>query len=56
MFNVVFCPVRHKLAAQVIKDKEGIKIMQNGRVLINAGSINNISIVCPAGHGVKVKI
>lgn len=58
MMRGIFCQKCHRLAAQVVEDKEKVKITQNGRTLIsmNKGSNSEISIKCPAGHSIKVKV
>jgi hypothetical protein len=55
----VFCPKCHRLAAQVIDDDKGVRITQNGKVLVNFGkgsTRNSLSVMCPAKHPVKVKV
>ena len=57
--KTIFCPICHKLTAQVIRDDNGVKLMQNGKSILSLGknsSGNSISIRCPAGHNVKVEM
>lgn len=55
----VFCGKCHRLAAVVIADNEGTKVMQNGKSLLNIKGqtkMNDFSIKCPQGHPVKIKV
>ena len=55
----VFCPRCHKLTAQVVRNDEGVKLVQNGKTLLSLGkgsSGNSIAVKCEAGHTVSVKI
>ena len=55
----IFCPRCHKLAAQVIRNDGRVKISQGGKVLVSfeGGSEGNkISVNCPNGHPVEVKV
>ena len=59
MSKVVFCPICHKLTAQIIRDNNGVKLMQNGKSILSLGknsSGNSIAIKCADGHSVKVEI
>lgn len=57
----VFCKKCHRLAAQIQRGKEEIKIIQGGKVLMSLGkganiSMNKLSVQCPSGHNVKVEV
>ena len=57
--TVIFCPKCHRLVAQVVKDDNGVKVMQGEKVLISLGGSsskgNKISVNCPNGHPVEVE-
>jgi len=57
--NRIFCPKCHKLTAEIRKNEERVELVQNGKVLLalsSKSSGNKISVRCPSGHSVEVKI
>jgi len=56
--GVVFCPNCYKEAYRLVDDNESVKIMQDGKCLINLNNSSsvNMSINCPGGHPVTVEI
>lgn len=57
--NSIFCPKCHKLTAQIIRNEDGVKVIQNGKVLLSLGkgsSGNSLAVSCPSGHRVKVEV
>ena len=57
--KMIFCPVCHKLTAQVIRNDNGVKLMQNGKSTLSLGknsSGNSIAIKCSDGHSVKAEM
>lgn len=59
MSKTIFCPVCHKLTAQVIRDGNGVRLMQNGKSILSLGknsSGNSIGVKCPDGHSVSVEM
>ena len=59
IMNSKFCTRCHRLAAQVVRTKDSVKVMQGRKVLISLGggsSIDNLSINCPYGHKVKISV
>ncbi|MBA7676953.1 hypothetical protein ES703_85199 [subsurface metagenome] len=60
-----FCPKCHQPVCQVRRTKQGVEIIQNGRVLVTVGSNIMISkngkketgfpIRCPNGHTVRIE-
>jgi len=58
MDKVTYCPVCHKIAALVVHNNKSVKVVQNGRVLLNlpTGSASNTVVVkCPDKHEVVVE-
>lgn len=59
MNESIFCPKCHRLAAQVLRNDDGVKLVQNGKTLLFLGkgsTGNTIGIKCEAGHNVRVNI
>jgi len=49
------CPSCHKVVAYIVQYEDGsIKIVQNGKTLIDGIKAKSINLVCPSGHRVKV--
>lgn len=50
-----YCPTCHQLVAFLTKYSDGsVKIVQNGKTLIDGIICKSIVLTCPAGHKVKV--
>ena len=59
MDKQIFCPKCHKLAAIVLTNDKSVKVVQNGKVLLNmpSGSKgNNMIISCPDGHKITLEV
>jgi len=55
----VFCPKCHRLAAQVLRNDDGVKLVQNGKTMLSLGkgsSGNTVGVKCPSGHNVQVRV
>jgi len=58
---IVWCKKCHRAAARIIREDGQIKVMQGKSNLItmpedsNMGG-NTVSVRCPSGHGVKLKL
>lgn len=56
--EIKFCPKCHREAFRLMKNERGYQVLQNGKPLVTLGdnSTCSISIGCPSGHPVKLKI
>lgn len=55
---IKYCPKCHKEAYRLEKDKDNVKVIQNGRTFISVSQSSSVSmsINCPSGHPVKLEI
>jgi len=55
---IKYCPKCHKEAYRLVEGEETVKVMQGrGTVLnLNRSSSINMSLTCPSGHPVELKI
>jgi len=55
---IKYCPRCHLEVYRIVEDGDTIKVMQGRKTLINVGRSSSItmSLSCPLGHSVKVKI
>lgn len=56
--KVVFCPKCHKEAYRLVEEGENIKVLQGKGVLLNINKKSSVSmsLQCPSGHSVELKI
>lgn len=56
--EIKFCPKCHREAFRIKENGENIEIIQGGRTFISMSknSSTSISINCPLGHKVKLKV
>ena len=54
----IFCPKCHREAYRLREGDGNVEVIQSGKVLVNVGLSSSVSmsVSCPSGHPVKLKL